>query len=438
MIGSLLVTSAFAVLQVAGPPQRKDKPETTAKAAVAINPGAAIAEYNALKEKTPPTAAAQWKLGLWCEDHGLKDLAYVHFAEVVQLDPRRDAAWRKLGFKRHNSRWATDEQIAEEHEQKKADKVWGPKLRKLHKDIHGTNGAKKRDIATTEVDAIADPRALLCAYREFGGGGQLDQMILIPVLGRFDKPMSTKILALLAVYGKSPTVRQTATEMLRGRRAEDFLDILVSLMTDAFKYEVRSVGGPGSPGVLFVEGQKFNVCRFYAPPAAPNITPQPGDIISYDASGMPLIARPINMISNTVTAGVPGSKTLVKSTTTETVQYEEISPYQLMLEAQRAAAMAEVQLQQDVAIIKSINANRKQFNDLVMAVAKDATGKNYGRSPKEWREALAAGNASPKKAADRPPNPTIPEMVPLVYNAVFMPVGFMARTLTSTRVYVDS
>ena len=94
-------------------------------------------------------------------------------------------------------------------------------------------------------------------------------MILIPVLGRIDKPMSTKILALLAVYGKSPTVRQTATEMLRGRRAEDFLDILVSLMIDVFKYEVRSVGGPGSPGVLFVEGQKFNVSRFYAPPAAP-------------------------------------------------------------------------------------------------------------------------------------------------------------------------
>jgi hypothetical protein len=259
------------------------------------------------------------------------------------------------------------------------------------------------------------------------------------VLSRIDKPMSTKILALLAVYGKSPTVRQTATEMLRGRRAEDFLDILVSLMIDAFKYEVRSVGGPGSPGVLFVEGQKFNVSRFYAPPAAPNIAPQPGDIISYDSSGMPLISRPINMISsNTAPRGVPGSKTLVTSTTTATVQYEEISPYQLMLEAQKAAAMAEVQLQQDVATIKSINADRKRFNDLVMAVAKDATGKDYGRSPKEWRDALAAGNASPKKATDRPPNPTIPEMVPLVYNAVFMPVGFSARTLTATRVYVDS
>ena len=58
-------------------------------------------------------------------------------------------------------------------------------------------------------------------------------------------------------------------------------------MIDPFKYEVKRVGGPGSPGILFVEGEKFNVSRFYAPPAAPNITPQPGDIVSYDASGMP-------------------------------------------------------------------------------------------------------------------------------------------------------
>ncbi len=45
-------------------------------------------------------------------------MAYVHFAEVARLDPKRDAAWRKLGFKK-KARWTTDgEQIAEEREQK--------------------------------------------------------------------------------------------------------------------------------------------------------------------------------------------------------------------------------------------------------------------------------------------------------------------------------
>jgi hypothetical protein len=76
----------------------------------------------------------------------------------------------------------------------------------LHKDIHGTNGAKKRDIATAEVDEISDPQALVCVYREFGGGSQSDQMILIQVLGQIDKPVSSEILALLSRLANDPAL----------------------------------------------------------------------------------------------------------------------------------------------------------------------------------------------------------------------------------------
>jgi hypothetical protein len=439
MIGSIVVSSILLALQLGEPAQSKDGPKPTPKAAADGNPGQALAEYNALREKTPATAAAQWKLGIWCEEHGLKDVAYVHFSEVVRLDPRRDAAWHKLGFKKHGGRWTTDEQIAEENEQKKADKFWAPRLRKLHKDIHGTNGAKRRDLAQAEVDALSDPRAVLPAYREFGGAGQTDQMILIQVLGQIDKPISSKVLALLAVYGKTPEVRRRATETLRGRSAEDFLDLLVGLMIDPLKYEVKPVGGPGSPGVLLVEGEKFNTSRFYAPPPAPSVTPQPGDIISYDQFGMPLIMRPTGVINSGLSKrGVPGSKTLVTETHTETNQYAAISPFQLMMEAQRGAVMAQAQLEADVALIKSLNDDRKRFTDLVMAIAKDATGKDRGSTPKEWREALAMGNKSSKRPSKAAVKPTFGEVVPLAYNPLFTPAGFTTRTLTTTRVFVDS
>jgi hypothetical protein len=182
-----------------------------------VNSSEANAKYNALKEKTPSTPAAQWRLGVWCEEHGLKDLAHVHFAEVARLDPKRDAAWRKLGFKKLSGRWTTDEQIAEEHEQKKADKEWAPRLKKLHKDIHGTNGAKKREIALVDIGGIADPGAIRPAYREFGGGGETDQVILVQVLGQVDKPLSSKVLAMLAVYvpRESPGRRRTGSPARR-------------------------------------------------------------------------------------------------------------------------------------------------------------------------------------------------------------------------------
>ena len=315
------------------------------------------------------------------------------------LDPSRDAVWKKLGMKKVGGHWKTPEQIAEDSEQKKADKVWSPRLKKLHKDIHGGSGAEKRDQARTALAAISDPRAVLSLYREFGGGGPSDQLILVQALGQIERPISSQVLAMLAVYGKTPEVRGRATETLRSRPSGDSLDLLVGLMVDPINFEVRPVGGPGSPGVLFVEGERFNSARFYAPPPPPNVSFGPGDIVSYDASGMPVISHRIGStggVSSTV--GVPGSKSLVKQTTREVDFYETISPYQLMLEAQRGAVMAQSQLDSDVAAIKTINDDRRQFNDRVMGVAREVTGKDLGRIPKEWREALAAAKSLPQGA----------------------------------------
>jgi hypothetical protein len=431
MIGLVILSTTLLAVQAEDSPPSKGDQTPKSLVANSLNDGEINAKYNELKEKTPSTAAAQWRLGVWCEEHGLKDLAYIHFAEVARLDPERDAAWRKLGFKKLAGRWTTDEQIAEEREQKKADKEWTPRLKKIHKDIHGSNGAKKREVAVAAIAGISDPRAILPVYREFAGGGQTDQVIVIQVLGQIVKPLSSRILAMLAVYGKSPDVRRRATETLRGRPAEDFLDLLVGLMTDPYKYEVKPVAGPGSPGVLFVEGEKFNVSRFYAPPAAPNITPQPGDIVSYDANGMMFISRPVGVTPGQK-VGVPGSKTLV--TETDTIRYEVISPAQLMAEAQRGAVMAEAQLESDVAMIKSINDDRKKFNDVVIAVATDATGKNPGRTPKDWRDALARGKQSERPS--RSPKPTFGELARLAYQPVFAPAGYGNTRIT--HVLVDS
>jgi hypothetical protein len=110
----------------------------------------------------------------------------------------------------------------------------------------------------------------------------------------------------------------------------------------------------------------------------------------------------------------------------------------MMLEAQKGAAMAEAQLEGDVAQIKSMNSERKRFNERVMAVAKEATGKDRGSTPQDWREALAKGNNSSKQPARTPQKPTYPELVSLAYNPAFAPIGFMAQTTTTSRVFVDS
>jgi hypothetical protein len=409
----------LAVQPADSPPEAGGANDAKAEAAH----GEALAKYNAMRDRTPDTAAAQWKLALWCEQNGLTTEAIVHFAAVVRLDPKRDAAWRKLGFKKQGNRWMTDEQIAAEAEQKKAEKVWAPRLRALHREIHG---GKKRDEAQAELESISDPAAIPSVYREFAGGGERDQLIAVQVLGRIESPVSSKVLALLGVYGKTPEVRRRATETLRGRPSEDYLELLVGLMKDPISYEVKPVGGPGSPGVLFVEGARFNVRRFYAPPPPPTIMPRPGDTISYDALGMPVITRPIGGAVSK--EGVPGSKSLVY----ERDRAVQFSATQEIIEAQKGAMVAQAQLQGDVAQIEAINAERNTFNDLVIAVAKAASGKDLGRTPKDWRTALAGEDKYGKQPSRTAPKPILDALIPLAYNPAFAQLGFV------TRVIVDS
>jgi hypothetical protein len=368
------------------------------------------------------SADARWKLALWCEAHGLDDLAYVHFGEVISMDPKRDAAWKKLGFKKYGNRWATDKQIAELEDQKKGDKVWGPRLAKIHKDIHGTNGKAKKKLAQAELDKITDPRAVPSIYREFSRGGDSDQLILLDLLGQIDKPIASKVLALISVYGKTPDVRRQAIRILRERPSQDFIEVLVGLMSDEFKYEVRPVRGPGQPGVLFVEGEKFNFNRFYAPPVPPNVTPQPGDLIAYDRNGNPIINRPVaqTLFESSLVPGAGPNVTssVVRANTT----FVQISPVDAQIEARQGAVVAQDQLEADVSLIKSINKDRRAFNDVVISVAKDTTGKDEGKTPKEWRESLPGGKVSSPTA-----KPTYSEMMALNYNPVFLPLVFVSK-----------
>ena len=145
MIQTLVLSSILLALpaQAGGRAPSALGGKAAAKVEAAEGSAEALAKYNELKAKTPRTVAAQSKLAAWCEAHGLKAESYVHYAEVVRLDPRREAAWRKLGYKKHGNRWMTDAQIAELEEQKKAERTWLPQLKKIHRDIHGANGARK-------------------------------------------------------------------------------------------------------------------------------------------------------------------------------------------------------------------------------------------------------------------------------------------------------
>ena len=110
------------------------------------------------------------------------------------------------------------------------------------------------------------------------------------LFGQVDSQASSRSLAALAIFSASAEVRRVSTEILKTRDPREFANLLIALLRDPIKYEVRPVGGPGSPGVLFVQGEQFNVQRLYSPSAL-NVALRPGTWVGVDDFGLPVIHR---------------------------------------------------------------------------------------------------------------------------------------------------
>ena len=165
---------------------------------------------------------------MWCDQHGLKPEAAAHLMMVTQLDPSREAAWKRLGYRKQGGRWATAEQLAaekaESEAQKKADKRWTTLLLKLRNAAGRQVEAGRRD---------QGPGGYLRSSRRPVGLGDASppatrpiKELAVQVLGQIDSPGSTRALALLALAGKSAEVRSKATQTLRRRSLREIASLL--------------------------------------------------------------------------------------------------------------------------------------------------------------------------------------------------------------------
>jgi hypothetical protein len=471
---------------------RWQRPEAVADE---VRSDAALEQYKDRRAKAPSTADGQWKLALWCEENGLKAEAVAHLTAVVRLDPSREAAWRRLGYKKQGDRWVTDAQLAEEKaeagRQKHADRHWKPLLETWRGWLPDKARKSKAEAALAEV---TDPRAVPMVWAVFASGDADRQAVAVRVFGQIDSAGASRALATLAVFGKSPEVRRTATETLRRRDVREFADLLIALLRDPIKYEVKPVVGPGSQGELFVEGKKANVKRLYSPPAVPDIPLAPGDrIVGYDDYGLPILRHTVGIIGQT--PWIPYSR-LFSSPTVGAAQREhflnqmgsiglgakgrqigqqiinayqgqigtgdlfamiapsiasrppnpgtrfsftladqvEIPIGQMALEAQKSAYAAQQQIQDDVAAIERINAPIRRINDRVLPVLKEVSDQDLGADREAWSKwwiDQVGYTVMPQKYEE---TPTIVEQVPLAYQPQPLPINEVTAPIGFRRV----
>ena len=115
------------------------------------------ATYEAVRPKAGRDPAAQVKLALWCEVHGLDAERLKHLALAVALDPANVASRGLLGFVTYRGRWLSLEQFTE----KRSADVW---LSTLLDEYHARRchaasiDATKRDAASLRKAARAHER----------------------------------------------------------------------------------------------------------------------------------------------------------------------------------------------------------------------------------------------------------------------------------------
>ena len=410
---------------------------------------AALAEYNARRDQATDSAESQWRLALWCEEAGLKAEATAHLAAVVRLDPKRESAWRRLGYKKQkDGHWATDEQVAaakaDAEAQRKADRRWRPLLEKWKGQLATR---EKRAEAEDQLAGVTDPRAVPSIWRVFAAGKEADQLRAVQLLGQVDAPKATQGLAVLAVAAPSAEVRKAATETLRRRDPREFLGMLIGLLRKPMKYEVKPVNGPGSTGVLFVEGERYNVRREYALPGASALPRLFADGVPFDPTGgFPAWRSPFGIVNGadlwaaSARNGTRPAEGLDLDMAQAQAAARDAQIGQQMAAIRASTAVAQQQMIDDVAAIRSTNAAVGAENGRVVSVLNAVTGEALGPDREAWTAWWTDQQGYAYTPPQSAPRPTFTQEValPVAYNAIpprhsCFAAGTTVRTLAGPR-----
>jgi hypothetical protein len=405
-----------------------------------------LGRYHARRDRIPDTAEAHWQLAKWCEENGLEPEAKVHLAAVVRLNPSREDAWKKLGYRKLKGLWQTGEHGSSERAsaeaQRKADARWRPQFQKWNDWL---DRKVKHADAEAALAKVIDPRAVPSIWRVFAAGTADDQDRAVRVLRQIDAPVASRALASLAVLGTSANVRRLAADSLAGRDPREFAGPLIRLLRDPIVFEVRHVKGPGEPGALYVRGERVNRRFFYAAPP-PLATFAPNDVVSFDSNGLPVANRvvgfrlaPAGAAIDPLLSGSPdvtgapqvlaqtglgqagqaiGQAMVQNQKQASAIANQFGAPMampltapipvgQLMVQAQQQAALSRSQLEEDVAALERYNTDVNQLNDSAVEALRAGTGEIMGPNRKLWgkwwSEVFQASSAAPTHALDGDP-----------------------------------
>ncbi len=328
-------------------------------------------EYLDRRVRTPQNKAdAQLRLAAWCLENGLKDEARAHYFVVTRLDPSRDIAWVRLGFKKDHDRWIKPDDLAaqklEAERQKRADRAWKTRLEKL-REATESNVETRRLKAEKELYQVTDPRAVPMIWKVFAGGSEKAQLVAVELFSQIDGPSASFCLLMLAVDKSSSEVRTRAARAIKFRDPRDVIGWMIKRLHKPYKYELTRGTGPGSTSTLLLDGEQFDLRRLYRSPDLD---------VQFTYGGVPrFLARMIPAVANEM---VLTNKLLA-------------SQWGLMVgegfaATEQAGRVVERTIEDDVRSIETANAQINETNGRLLPLLENLTGQTMPADPQLWQK----------------------------------------------------
>jgi hypothetical protein len=212
-------------------------------------------EYVVLRAKERSTAESEHELGLWCEEHGLADLAQVHYELAVKRDSMFGPAHQKLGHVERDGRWLNADEVKEaqglvkykghwvtpeEKERKEAlvataaeGASWAKRI-KLLRDSYLAGPAERSREAERRLLAIDEPVAVSPVLRVLGEDPiPALRALAARILGRIPGSAASSGLVRRLMAEADDGVRQATMSELVGRDQSEVIPNMLRALRSA-------------------------------------------------------------------------------------------------------------------------------------------------------------------------------------------------------------
>jgi len=200
-------------------------------------------QYLARRGAVAQTFDGQLELADWCGERRLTDQEQAHLTAALALAPEGEQPplLQRLGYLRVGTQWLSRDQISEwqrtNREAEASLTKWSSKFEQIASLLQGTQ--RQHEAASVRLRAMADSSAVPAIEFILAGRDEKCSQAAVEALRQVESPAATLALAKQGVFSMWPEVRLSASAALKGRKLEDFVPPLISLLATPAEGEFR-------------------------------------------------------------------------------------------------------------------------------------------------------------------------------------------------------